>query len=206
MSVGLRTAKILLLALVGLALCLSGLSPPVAAHEHVSVGEYEFVVGWREEPPVVGVLNGLDLGIRWLANGTPVDGVQDLLTATLTTGSASMISSLEPQFGRPGWYTFDVIPTREGSYTVRIQGSLEGTAVDVTVELETVMARSDVEFPVSDPTAPELEQSIQLLGAENAALRGELATVTAVAIGAVVVGVAGLGTAAIAWRRSARKP
>jgi hypothetical protein len=116
-----------------------------------------------------------------------------------------MVGNLEPQFGQPGWYTFDVIPTREGSYSVRIQGSLDGTAVDFTVELETVTARSDVEFPVPDPTAPELDELIRLVEAENAALRAQLGTATSIAMLGAVTGVVGLGTAAMAWRRGVRK-
>src|SRR5439155_20704786 len=86
---------------------------PSEAHEHVIVGEFEFVVGWTTEPAIVGSLNGLDLGIeRHLLNGSAewVAGVEANLTATLGIGSASVVKALEPQFGRRGWYTCSAIP------------------------------------------------------------------------------------------------
>jgi len=194
------------LVLVGLAACIYVLSAPAAAHTRVEVGPYEFEVGWLEEPPIVGVLNGVFLGISWEVNGTPVVGVQDRLTVTLLTGPASMVGSLEPLSSEPGGYTFPVIPTREGSYSVRVEGSLDGTAINFTQEIEAVEGRSDFEFPVADPTPPELNQAIGAVEAENAALRTELGTAMAVAIVAVAVGSVGFGVGAVAWRRGARKP
>src|SRR5881628_1343446 len=114
-------------------------APPVAAHTHVMQGEYELTVGWRVEPTIVGSLNGLDLGIEdHLWNGTVVwvVGVETNLTATLSTGPATKLYALSPQDNRPGWYTFDVIPTVAGGYSVKLAGTLNTTAVNVTVDLD----------------------------------------------------------------------
>src|SRR5207247_1455660 len=60
-----RWMRIWALALaVGLVAGLPIAVRSVAAHEHVTVGEYEFIVGWREEPAVAGAKNSLDLGIE----------------------------------------------------------------------------------------------------------------------------------------------
>ena len=135
-------------ATIGMLAIASGLaSVPAAAHEHMIVGTYELIVGWTMEPAIVDVLNGLDLGVQHhLLNGStePVLGVEGHLTATLRTGSALVVKAFAPQFGRPGWYTFDVIPTVEGAYSVRLVGSVNGTAVNVTVNLDPVGPRSDV--------------------------------------------------------------
>lgn len=179
-------------------------APRAAAHEQVTVGPYEFTVGWREEPPVVGVVSGLDLGIHWLSNGSAVTGAEGSLTAVLATGGGSRTFALEPQFGVPGSYTFDVIPTREGVYSIRITGTLGSTPVDVTVNLDPVIARSDIEFPVTEPTPTDLERAIDRLTSENAALRVQLTTALAVAAIGVVVAAAGLVTSALMWRRTRR--
>src|SRR5213594_2999534 len=135
-----RWMRIWALALaIGLVAGLPVAVRPVAAHEHVTVGEYEFIVGWTEEPAVAGAKNSLDLGIEHhYPNGTTswVVGAASNLTATLSIGPASVAKALEPQFGRDGWYTFDVIPTRAGTYTVRLKGHLDTTPVDVTVTLD----------------------------------------------------------------------
>src|SRR5256712_3959197 len=104
---------------------------PVAAHDHVTVGEYELTVGWRSEPAVAGGLNGLDLGIQHhFSNGTTawVVGIERDLNATLTTGPALVVRAVEPQFDRPGWSTFHVIPPVPAACSVRNAGGLTLTA------------------------------------------------------------------------------
>ncbi len=199
-----RTISLVACAAIGLLAFATACALPAAAHEQVTVGPYEFRVGWREEPTVVGVVNGLDLGIHWSANGSAVTGAEGALSAELTTGGASATHALEPQFGRPGWYTFDVIPTREGVYSVRISGTLGSTSADVTVNLDPVVPRSDIEFPAADPTPTELERAIDRLASENGALRAQLTTALALAAIGGVVAVAGLVTGALTWRKTRR--
>ena len=192
-------------AVLGLLVIAFGLaSVPAAAHEHATVGAYELIVGWTTEPAIVDVMNGLDLGVQHhLLNGStePVAGVEGTLTATLRTGSDSVVKALAPQFGRAGWYTFDVIPTVEGSYSVRLVGSVNGTAVNVSVNLDPVGPRSDVEFPpATGPTPADLQAQI-------ATLRAQLGTALAVAVVGFVAGALGIvvGAIGIAAARKARR-
>ena len=204
-----RTAVVCLAALAALVVAPGLASVPVAAHEHILVGTYELIVGWRTEPAIVDLMNGLDLGIQHhLANGSTewVVGVEGNLTATLRAGSLSVVKALEPQFGRPGWYSFDVIPTAEGNYSVQLVGSLGGTAVNVTVYLDLVGPRSDVEFPpVTDPTTG-LQDQIDRLSATNAALQAQVATALALAAVGLAIGVAGIFVGLVAVRRARRGP
>lgn len=158
-----RFVRVLIVTIaIGLAGFLSFASSPAAAHEHVTVGEYELTVGWRAEPAVAGSLNGLELGIL-NGTGAPVLGAETTLQAVLASGTASVTKDLDPQFGRPGWYTFDVIPTRAGNYSVRLMGTLGTTSVDVVVALDKVRPASDVAFPAADPTASELQARLDTL-------------------------------------------
>jgi hypothetical protein len=61
----LRTFR-LLAALVAFAFVAAALLPPLVAHahEHRTVGDYEFIVGWMVEPAFAGQKNGLDLRIN----------------------------------------------------------------------------------------------------------------------------------------------
>lgn len=202
---GHRALIVAWVVIASISLSLVILPPPAAAHTHVTVGEYELIVGWRMEPPVVGVLNGLDLGIEHhLSNGTTVwfRGAEATLNATLITGPASLVKGIEPQFGIPGWYTFDVIPTRAGAYSVRVLGSLNGTVVDRTVALEEVMPASDVEFPVPDPTAPGLQGQVSQLSAQVATLQALIIALGAVGI---ILGAAALGMGFLLVRRQRAK-
>jgi len=192
------SARVLVFAIaIGLLATFPLAVRPASAHEHVTVGEYELTVGWRDEPTVAGYLNGLDLGIQHrFSNGTTVwvVGVAGNLTAVLTTGPKSVSKGLEPQADRDGWYTFDVIPTRVGTYHVRITGTLGSTPVDATVKLDDVSPASDLAFPAGDPQTQ--------LDAANAAivgLQGQLTLALIVASLSIIVAVVGL---AMGWRMS----
>ena len=182
---------------IGLVAALPLAVRTASAHEHVTVGEYEMIVGWRDEPAVAGYLNGLDLGIEHhFTNGTTtwVLGAEGNLTAVLSTGLKNVSKALEPQSGRDGWYTFNVIPTRVGTYHVRIMGTLGTTPVDKTVPLDDVAPASDLAFPAGDPQTQ--------LDAANAAivgLQGQLTLALIVASLSIIVAVVGL---AMGWRMS----
>lgn len=216
-----RPLNVILPAIAALLLAVLALAAsPAAAHEHEHIGDYELTVGWLDEPAVVGSLNGVDLGVKhYLANNTtePVLGVDESLNVTISTGGASAPKALETQFGRPGYYTFSVIPTREGGYSVRFVGSVNGTAVNVTVELDAPLARSDLEFPVSDPTPSDLEAAMAANATAQQStinkLQSDQAAVQAQASGAMIVGalgfvagVAGLAMGALAMRRGNARP
>ncbi len=176
--------------------------------EHRTVGEDEFTVGWRVEPATTGVLNGLDLGIeRHFPNGTTVwvQGVQSNLAAALMTGSSSVAKALQPQFGRPGWYTFDVIPTQPGAYSVRIAGALGITPIDIVVNLDPVGLASDLEFPAPEPTPSDLQQGILQANAQLAALQAQLTLATIVVAASVLLAVA-FGGASVWMARKRKAP
>jgi len=203
--------RIVVVAALLLGIAVAGLlvAPPAAAHEHVMQGEYELTVGWRAEPAIVGSLNGLALGIQdHLWNGTIVwvVGVENDLAATLTTGPASTMKALTPQDDQPGWYTFDVIPTVAGVYSVRLVGMLNTTAVNVTVDLDPVAQASDYQFPVTEPSATDLQNSIAQLNAQLATLQTLLTVLVAVAVLAVLIGAVSLAFAIRTSRAIRRSP
>src|SRR5207247_10569974 len=152
-------------------------------------------VGWRDEPTVAGYLNGLDLGIQHrFSNGTTVwvVGVAGNLTAVLTTGPKGGSKALEPQADRDGWYTFDVIPARVGTYTVRLQGTLRTTPVDAMVPLDDVSPASDFAFPVADQPASDLQSRLDAANAAIAGLQWQLGVAVALAVLGILMAAAGV--------------
>ncbi len=198
-----------LIAVIALAGLLLLAAQPVSAHEHVNVGPYGFTVGWLDEPAIANVKNGLDMGVNeTLPNGTVVWvlGAENNLTTVIMSGPASSTQALSPQEDRPGWYTFPIIPTIAGSYSVRITGSLGGTAINITVPLDDVQASSTVEFPVPNPTPSTLQGNDNTLSSQLSSLQSQLTLVTAVAAVGVVFGIAGSAVGIMAWRRGRKSP
>ena len=186
-----------------------------SAHEHQHAGDYEFVVGWSQEPPLVGVLNGFSLRINLEDAGgnlTPVSGAESAISARITMGTASSVRALEPEFGALGRYTFDILPSREGVYTVVLTGNLNGTAVNLSFELDEVKSRLDVEFPVVDPSPSELAQNnseqqvlIAQLQEDNRQLRSQMGSTNGMAIAALALAVVGLVAVGAASKRGRPK-
>jgi hypothetical protein len=161
----------------------SGQSKVLVRGEHCgSHDKYEVTLGWRSEPPFTGLKNGLDLGVKRVAPSTGhghgnatgnmsgdhhADGgaVTNIttLTARYEFGGKTFPLELRPQFGRAGWYTDDITPTRAGTYTVRVTGTILGTAVNFTVEPETVAQASSIEFPEPSPDLAALQAKVTAL-------------------------------------------
>jgi hypothetical protein len=163
-----------------------------AAHEHVTVanGKYEFIVGWKNEPVYAGVKNGLDLGVNRVLGETgqvdsegnpvlktePIPGLVGNLTATYEiAGKTFTPPDWRAQFGRNGWYTAEITPTREGEYTIHVVGNIEGNPIDVRVKPHEVEALEETMFPEKDLSPEEASAKIADLEQQVGGLKTELA-------------------------------
>ena len=208
------------------------LAGTASAHVPVTSGDFEFEIGWGEEPAVAGIFNTILVSIAFHPDENTtvmLNDVQDDLTVTVTTGPVSAVKRVEPIEGQDGWYAFPIVPTREGVYTVRVEGSINGTAFNVSATPESVDPASDIEFPVADPSAKELAdnataQQMELawlraqvtslgsgsganatdlaqLKSENEAIRGQASTAYALGAFGAVLGGVGVLLAALSRRR-----
>jgi hypothetical protein len=196
---------------MALALLLAALLIPFTAsialaHGHTTVGDYELVIGFRNEPAYQGEPNGLDLSVTNTKTGEKVNDLADTLKAEIIFGSTKKELEIHAQWGEDGAYTADVLPTQAGDYTWHIWGDIEGTPVDVSMTsspdtFSAIRAKSEVAFPAAEATAAELQA--QAAAAQQAAQ-------TALIVGALgaVLGVAGIvvGLLGLRARRAAGVP
>ena len=142
---------------------------PAFAHETRTVDDYEFVVGFAEEPAFAGSKNGVDLGLSDAKTGDPiVKGVE--LEVELIFGDETMSLPIEPEFlggvfGEPGTYGAAFFPTRPGAYTFHFTGTIAGEEIDesFTSGPDTFSEAADprdVSFPVQDPSTGELNERL----------------------------------------------
>jgi len=160
---------------------------PALAHSRIEVGPYVVVVGWVNEPVIVGERNAILLEIT--EGDTPVTGAESTLDVSLEYAGRTFHANLAPAAGQPGVYHAEVLPTVRGQYTVHLSGAIGSTALDERVEPEEVAAGDVLQFPEAAPDARELGQQI-------AGLEARLNTAYALAIGGIAAGVAGIGVAA----------
>lgn len=125
-----------------------------SAHETRTVGtDYEFVVGFINEPAIQGDTNGIWLRIT--KGGQPVMGAAETLQAQVGFGDQVKDLTLSPAHGEDGVYESVFIPTEPGDYSFRFAGNVEGVAVDETFTsspegFDSVRPRSELEFPAVD--------------------------------------------------------
>ncbi len=161
----------------------------VSAHEGREVGEYQLVFGWRNEPALVGYVNGPELTINLHheegdehtdeEHEEAVDfSAMDInLQVEVTFGPATRTLDLRPQFGEPNHYIADLIPTRPGDYSFRVFGNIGDTQIDEVFSsadgsFSSVEPAGDIQFPEPDPTIADLLARIEALEAMIAEMQG----------------------------------
>ena len=121
----------------------------VLAHESITVGDYEIIVGWSNEPPIAGQQNAIAVNVMNMSTGEeqPVEDISSL-TVTISYGGQSKILALRP-LGEdtPGQFIAPILPTIAGEYEVIFGGSLGDTAVDAETHVEEVEPANTLAFP-----------------------------------------------------------
>jgi hypothetical protein len=150
------------------------------AHTRVEIGPYTLVLGWQNEPAIVGERNALVLEI--LEGDAPVDGLEGSLELTVFYGGESFIGQLAPS-DVPGVYRAEIFPTVRGQYEVQLSGSIGDEVVDLILEPEAVFPAEVLQFPEPQPDPGALAAEIDELSDSVSRLQG--LAVYALAAGAI---------------------
>jgi hypothetical protein len=151
-------------------------------------------LGWLDEPAIVGLKNAALVEVTTAKDNQPVEGAEGTLTAQVVYGGKSKDLLLRPLEEQPGTYVGDFIPTRRGTYTLKLGGTINGQPIDVSKEIEEVSTPDSLSFP--EPPAD--------LQAPIAALQSELSTTRMFAIVGAALGTIGLVLAGVAIGRTRR--
>ena len=124
-----------------------------SAHEHATfkIGNdyYQFTVGSENEPIVVDDKTALFLQVSKCFTsacmptmgddgdmdgpaGTPVTGLESTLKVELVAGDQKKMLSIVPKYGEEGIYNAPFFPTLATTFSYRLNGTVNGTPVDLT--------------------------------------------------------------------------
>jgi hypothetical protein len=156
-------------ALVAAGILVGLVTGPALAHEGRTVGDYAFVVGFKNEPVFAGDKSGVEIVLTEAGSGDPVvKGVE--LEVEVIFGDESTTFPIEPDFvvgafGEPGSYGANFFPTRPGQYSFHITGTVAGQDIDETFTSgpDTFGDPGDpkeISFPVQDPSTGELAERL----------------------------------------------
>lgn len=161
-------------------------------HERIVSGDYALTLGWLDEPAIVGLKNAALVEVATAKDDQPVEGAEGSLTAQIVYGGKGKELLLRPLEGQPGTYVGDFIPTRRGTYTLKLGGTIKGQPIDVSHDIEEVGTPDSLAFP--EPQA-DLQKSID-------ALQSELSTTRIFAVVGASLGTIGLVLAGVAIGRT----
>lgn len=188
-----RVRSLVLAVALAVLLVGSAAARPLS-HERIVSGDYALTLGWLDEPPIVGLKNAALLELTTAKDDQPVEGAEATLTAQIEFGGQTKELILRPLEEKPGSYAGDFIPTRRGTYTFKIGGTLNGQAVDVSNDIEEVGSADSLAFPEAQADAAALQKSID-------DLRGEISSARTFGVAGAALGTIGLVLAGVALGR-----
>lgn len=182
-----RCIRALLAAALVVIACAAPLSVAAEAHETRTVGPYQLVVGWLNEPAFAGIGNAASLTVAdtRATPPAPVTGLEKTLTVEVFQGGLTtpFASTFRARFGAPGAYAADLVPTRAGDYRFVISGKIGDLAVNEVFEsgpgrFDEVRPQTALQYPVQVPAGADLGAAL----AETRALAEQVRVLAAIAI------------------------
>ena len=131
-------------------------------HKTVNVEQYEIVVGWGIEPPIVGFRNSITFEISEVESESVKAGVTNAfknLQAIAKSGGITKTLDINSDL-RVGHYFSDIIPTKTGTIEIDLKGEINGIVVDVSIPVEDVENTAVLDFP---PTTSSSSQDVNAL-------------------------------------------
>lgn len=165
------------------------------AHTVTNVGDYAIIVGWVNEPPVVGVWNTMYVDIFNQEEELDASAVQlrqlELVSGEITRPTAPSRGSS----GETVRYAVSFMPTAVGATGAHIIGTLDGEPLDVTVFPEPVEAANIAQFPDVALSNGDLQTGLIRLEDQLAAQQTQMVIAYVVGGAGLLIGAAGLAVA-----------
>lgn len=137
-----------LLVLLVVGVLLGSAVPMVSAHDTETVDGYEVTFGGADEPVITDERMWLEVEIVDAETGEPVEELEDSLTIAVQRpfGNDTHELDVSSRYGEPGWYEAPIVFTEPGTYTVFINGTVDGTEVNLAFQKQ-VHNASNLEYP-----------------------------------------------------------
>ena len=139
-----------------------GLISQAFAHTTVEVEPYEIEVGWGVEPPVVGFRN--DFVFKIIERGENQNTYAGVTNAFKNVDVTVKFGGISKQIEmnsdpKPGYYFSHVIPTKTGTYTANLQGTINGIPIDIVIPIEDVESTAVLDFPPTGGSSSDQDVS-----------------------------------------------
>ncbi len=120
-----------------------------SAHITKKFGSIQVQVGWNDEPPLTGLLNNVIVDVNQTSGKTQTPIINALANLNILVKYGGVTTSLEflPSPTIDGLYVGKIIPSRVGSYSVILNGTIQGQKISSQVPLDLVDSSQKLTFP-----------------------------------------------------------
>jgi hypothetical protein len=124
----------------------------VLAHVSNGYGNITIQAGWDQEPPLVDEINDIVVGVTRasdLGNSSTVPVRNALADMNIMVKYGGVTRSLDfvPSQEQEGWYEAKILPTRIGSYSLVLNGTIQNQPINDEVQIEDVESKQKISFP-----------------------------------------------------------
>lgn len=149
------SALIICLLTVLLLLLHNAIINQASAHITKKFGNIQIQVGWSDEPPLTGLLNNVIIDVNQTNDKIQTPIINALANMNLLVKYGGVTKSLDflPSPTIDGLYLGKMIPSRVGSYSVVLNGTIQGQKISSQLPLDLVDSSQKLTFPdtVSGP-------------------------------------------------------
>jgi hypothetical protein len=122
----------------------------VSAHISKTYGNFTLEVGWMNEPPLVGEINNAIIQVNETAgsSSTAVRNALSNINIMVKYGGVTKPLDFVPSEQAEGLYEAEIIPTRIGSYSLLLNGTIKSQNIlNAEIPLDFVEGKAKLSFP-----------------------------------------------------------
>ena len=142
-----------MLLMLTLLLIFSCSSTKIAyAHITKMFGNIQVEVGWSNEPPLVGLLNNAIVQVNQTSGKntqTPIINALANMDIAVKYGGVTKPLDFVPSEETEGMYNGQMIPTRPGTYSLVLNGTIQNQKINAEIPLDLVESTQKLNFPDS---------------------------------------------------------
>ena len=123
----------------------------VWAHVSNEYGNITIQAGWDQEPPLVDEINDIVVGVTResdLGNSSAIPVRNALADMNIMVKYGGVTKSLDfvPSQEQEGWYEAKILPTRIGSYSLALNGTIQNQPISDEMQIEDVESKQKISF------------------------------------------------------------
>jgi hypothetical protein len=127
----------------------------VLAHISNEYGNITIQAGWDQEPPLVDEINDIVVSVTResdLGNSSAIPVRNALADMNIMVKYGGVTKSLDfvPSQDQEGWYEAKILPTRIGSYSLVLNGTIQNQLISDETQIEDVENKQKISFPEPD--------------------------------------------------------